>query len=279
MAVSGGVDSVVLLDLLRLHPGLKLIVAHYDHGIREDSREDRLFVENLARRHGLPFVYDAGHLGPNASEAAARQARYNFLQTVRRTSGYDAIITAHHQDDVLETALINLLRGTGRKGLSSLKSTDTVVRPLLHASKNEIKDYARRHGLDWREDSTNSDTKYLRNHIRHNVLPRFDDDRRAKLVEVTLRMHDINQELDDLLNKELQPELNREWFTMLPHDVAREVMAAWLRLHRIQDFDQRAVERLTIAAKVARPEKAVDVVSGHKMRVGKDYLALKVQER
>jgi tRNA(Ile)-lysidine synthase len=279
VAVSGGVDSTVLLDLLRLHPGLKLIVAHYDHGIREDSEQDKAFVEVLARRWGLPFVYDRGHLGAEASEAAARQARYGFLQKVRVGSGYDAIITAHHQDDVLETALINLLRGTGRKGLSSLKSTDGIIRPLLHAPKSEIIDYARRHGLPWREDSTNRDTKYLRNHIRHNVLPRFDATQRAQLVEVAARMHEINGELDDLLRQQVQPELGREWFILLPHDIAREVMAAWLRLHDIRDFDRKTVERLTVAAKVAHPGKIVDVTRGHAMQVGKQHLALKPRER
>lgn len=279
VAVSGGVDSVVLLDLLRLHPGVKLIVAHYDHGIREDSHLDRLFVEDLARRYRLPFVYDAGHLGSDISEAEARSARYAFLQKVRTTSGYDAVITAHHQDDVLETALINLLRGTGRKGLSSLKSTDTVVRPLLHAPKSEVVDYARRHGLKWREDSTNSNTKYLRNHIRHNVLPRFDATQRARLIEVTSRMHVVNEELDDLLHWQIQPELVREQFIVLPHDIAREVMAAWLRLHDVKDFDRKTVERLTVAAKVSHPGKIVDVTNGHKMQIDKEHLALKPHER
>ena len=279
VAVSGGVDSVVLLDLLRMYPGVKLVVAHFDHGIRPDSGRDREFVQHLAARHNLPFVYDRAELGKDASEAQARTARYKFLNKVREASAADAIITAHHQDDVLETALINLLRGTGRKGLSSLKSTDDMVRPLLHATKAEVRDYARRHHLTWREDSTNEDTKYLRNHIRHNIVPQFSASDRAKLVEVTARMHEINNELDNWFSSELKPELVREWFALLPHDVAKEVMAAWLRLHGIHDFDKKMLERITVAAKVSAPNRVIDVANGKIIHVGKTNLALSHNER
>src|SRR6476469_10942255 len=155
VAVSGGVDSVVLLDLLRLYPGVKVTVAHFDHGIREDSHLDRAYVAELAKRYRLPFVYDKGQLGPDASEAEARRARYDFLSKVQQKTGSDALVTAHHENDVLETAIINLLRGTGRKGLSSLTNGEGIIRPLLDVPKSEIIDYAKRHGLQWREDSTN----------------------------------------------------------------------------------------------------------------------------
>jgi len=279
VAVSGGVDSVVLLDLLRLYPGVKLIVAHYDHGIRLDSGRDREFVKHLAATYRLPFIYDEGQLGPRTSENEARKARYRFLHQLRERSGADAIVTAHHQDDVLETALINLLRGTSRKGLSALKSTDVVKRPLLHASKAEIRDYARRHGLNWREDSTNADTRYLRNHVRHNILAKFDPQQRARLVQIAERMLELNTEIDNLLGRELQPQLSREWFNSLPHDVAREVMAAWLRLHGVRDFDRKLLEKLVIAAKVAAPNRIIDVRNGRFISVGSEFLALKATER
>src|SRR5438132_889977 len=116
VAVSGGVDSMVLLDLLRTKPELKLIVAHYDHGMRPNSTADRQLVQAVSKHHGLTFIYDQGKLG-NASEATARRARYDFLHQVREASQARAIITAHHQDDLLETAILNILRGTGRRGL------------------------------------------------------------------------------------------------------------------------------------------------------------------
>src|SRR5579884_3654782 len=105
VAVSGGVDSVVLLDLLTKNHNLKLTVAHFDHGKRKDSASDRHFVQKLAEKHGLSFVYAEGRLGLGASEAAARKARYKFLQQVRESAEARAVVTAHHQDDLLETAI------------------------------------------------------------------------------------------------------------------------------------------------------------------------------
>ena len=135
VAVSGGVDSMVLLDLLRRQKDLKLVVAHLDHGIRSDSDLDRQLVQQVASKHGLAFVYNTAQLGPGASEALARKARYNFLRRVQLATNATAIVTAHHQDDLIETAILNLLRGTGRKGLSSLGDDKHLRRPLLHVSK------------------------------------------------------------------------------------------------------------------------------------------------
>ena len=279
LAVSGGVDSVVLLDLLRMYPGVQLIVAHYDHGMRDNSAEDRAFVQQLARRYRLPFVYDKGNLGAGASEAAARNARYIFLRTTKAASGAVAIVTAHHQDDVLETAIMNLLRGTGRKGLSSLTSGEGIIRPLLQVPKSEIIDYAKRHGLSWHEDSSNDDTTYLRNHIRHNILPGWSASDKQKMLAMASSGHALNTEIDSMLSGGLQPELNRAWFILLPHAVSREVMAEWLRQHDIRDFDRQTIERLTVAAKTSQPGKAMDVVKGQKLRISKDNLALERPER
>jgi tRNA(Ile)-lysidine synthetase-like protein len=279
VAVSGGVDSVVLLDLLRMYPGVRVTVAHFDHGIRDDSHLDRAHVEALARRYRVPFVYDKGRLGPGVSEAEARLARYKFLKKVQEMVEADALVTAHHENDVLETAVINLLRGTGRKGLSSLTNGEGIIRPLLDVPKSEIIDYAKRHGLTWREDSTNEDTKYLRNRIRQDVLPSSSLHDRQRLLEVSRRMRTVNQEIDDILQDKLRGNLEREWFILLPHTVSREVMAGWLRNHGVRDFDRTTLERLTVAAKTAANGKAIDVVKGHSLHIGHDDLALKSLER
>lgn len=279
VAVSGGVDSMVLLDLLRLYPGVQPIVAHFDHGIRENSAEDRAFVHEAARRHGLPFVFDCRELGPAASEAAAREARYAFLRAAQKASGAAAIVTAHHLDDVLETAILNLLRGTGRKGLASLTSGEGIVRPLLRVPKSEIIDYARRHHLLWREDSTNTDTNYLRNHVRHNILPQWSETDRRRLLELVRQQERLNGTIDGELAARLQPELDRKWFIMLPHAVAREVMAAWLRTHNLRDFDRPTIERLTVAAKILAPGKRADVLSGVALLISREKLALDHSER
>jgi len=279
IAVSGGVDSMVLLDLLARQPQARLVVAHFEHGIRADSDEDRKLVEAAAAHYGLPFIYERGHLGERASEATARAARYDFLQQVRAEQGAEAIITAHHQDDVLETAILNVLRGTGRKGLSSLGSHDTLVRPLLQVPKSAILAHAKQAHLAWRDESTNADDRYLRNYIRHHILPRFQPNAQAALLGYIQEAHTLNRQIDTLLAEDLakQPgkdELRRSWFIALPHSVAAETMAAWLRQNGIADFDRARIERLVVAAKTARPGKKADVNADHQLENTKESIRL-----
>jgi len=284
IAVSGGVDSVALLHILHGTPGVQLIVAHYDHGIREDSADDRKLVEKLAKLYDVAFTYDEGHLGAGASEATAREARYAFLRQVKDASGATAIVTAHHEDDVFETAIINLLRGTGRKGLSSLGSTEELYRPLLQTPKKNLVAYAKNHHLQWREDSTNANDDYLRNYVRHNILSKFDEDARKRLRELIESTRETNVQIDQLLAEQLylQPDFNvldRHWFIMLPHAVAREIIAAWLRGRGITDFDKSTLERIVVAAKMYAPGKQVDVSGKYVILVRRDDLALVSRDR
>lgn len=301
VAVSGGVDSVVLLHLLvqagprakgsgrrgsdSLAPGpWALTVAHFDHGIREDSAEDRRLVQELAKQYGLPFVYHEGHLGAGASEAAARAARYAFLHKVRRTSGAQAVITAHHQDDLLETAILNLLRGTGRRGLSSLKSTDVIKRPLLQVPKKELLRYAKREGLKWHEDSTNADEKYLRNYVRQKILPRFAEADREALLQIISRAAELNGQIAaEMVNYlHVQPAaatLDRHWFIGLPHAVAREIMAEWLLQNAGTELSKQLLERLVVAAKTAHSDSKIDVDAKYILYVSPQFLALRARER
>lgn len=279
VAVSGGVDSVALLDMLQKQASLRLVVAHFDHGIRDDSADDLRHVRQLAAWYGLPFVSHAGFLGPNASEAVARKRRYEFLHQVRRAANARAIVTAHHQDDLVETAVVNMVRGTGRRGLSALKSTDVIKRPLLHRSKQELIEYAKERQLAWREDSTNVDTKYLRNHIRHEIIPRLDSSQRAELLRLIRRAHDLNEEIEAHLVNHLHVRLDKDvldraWFIQLPHTVAREVMHAWLRRHKIKDIDRKTIERLVVAAKAYQQGKRIHIDKQHTLWVRQSKLAI-----
>lgn len=265
-------------------PGVRLTVAHFDHGIRTDSLIDRKLVQLTAREYDLPFVYERGRLGPQASEAAARTARYAFLHRVRQASGARAVITAHHQDDALETAVLNLLRGTGRRGLSSLRSTDVVLRPLLHIPKTELLRYAAANGLVWREDSTNGDVRYLRNYIRHRLLPRFTPEGRTAMLQRIADAHTHNAAIEAELTNYLhiQPGplvLDRQQFILLPHVVARDVLAEWLRLRTGATLSRRMLERLVVAAKTGRAGSKADVDSRHWLEIGRGMLALKLRER
>lgn len=167
VAVSGGVDSVVLLHQLVVADEHELIVAHFDHGIRPDSAADARFVQALALRYGLLFVSRREELGPQASEDTARRRRYHFLRQVAEWHN-GMIATAHHCDDVIESIAINLIRGTGWRGLAVLDSPH-IVRPLLGRPKAALYRYALANRLEWVEDSTNSETTYLRNRLRKRI--------------------------------------------------------------------------------------------------------------
>lgn len=268
VAVSGGVDSVVLLELLRQQPDLALIVAHYDHGIRPDSADDAQFVQAVAEKYGLPFASERIELGPGASESTARDARYSFLRRVSRQYSDAPIITAHHQDDLLETAILNLLRGTGRRGLTSLRSTSQLLRPLLDYPKSALMDYALKHKLSWREDTTNHDERYTRNYVRNRLLVRFDPDARQRLLTLIADLTKLNDELDTELETFLSlgasdKTIDRRWFCSLPHDLAKEVLMTWLRASGFRAFDRSTIERLTVRMKVGAPGKRLGVVDGY----------------
>ncbi len=279
VAVSGGVDSVVLLNMLRQLPEVKLTVAHFDHGIRGDSHLDRQLVQDLARQHGLPFVYTEGHLGAGASEAVARDARYKFLRQVQQATGAQAIITAHHQDDLIETAILNMLRGTGRKGVTSLKDHYHLRRPMLHLPKAQIRQYASEQGLSWREDSTNSDMTILRNYVRGTIVPRLGQKGRAELLSHIGHMSVVNRAMDHdlMLYLHQQPSrqsLDKHSFTQLSHDLSLEVMAEWLRSHGVRTFTAKQLEQLVTRCKTLEPGKQIDVDAGHRLLIGNETIVL-----
>lgn len=293
LAVSGGVDSMVLLDLMVkkqqawrtrpltefANPPYIFTVAHYDHGIRGDSKKDRTLVQDTAKKQGLPFVYDEGNLGPDASEAAARKARYKFLSKVKKMSGADAIITAHHQDDLIETAIINLLRGTGRKGLSSLADEESLRRPLLNWSKAELRAHAKKHKLKWHEDPTNIDTKHQRNYIRAKIVPKLTKKQRQEFLKLLAGSRTANKTIDEQITGLLRllgsgKSLDRKLFINLPHKVALETMAGWLRSNGIRQFDKKLLEKLVTNVKTLSSGKQTDVDKGHILKVTKQYIRL-----
>lgn len=235
VAVSGGLDSVVLLDMLaklaRTQSGLELVVAHVDHGIRPDSASDAAHVAQLAGRYGLPHETTRFELGPEVSEETARDARYAWLESVRAKHRADGVITAHHQDDVLETIVLNFQRGTGWRGLASLRTVDEKYRPLLGASKASLARYAIDNNLEWREDSTNDDVRYTRNYIRHGVLPKLNGRARKKLLALAEQQRKLRQEIEAEVAKTLTDVkddvgLSRYKLIMMPDAVALEVLRA-----------------------------------------------------
>jgi tRNA(Ile)-lysidine synthase len=260
VAVSGGVDSVVLLDHLMQHPEYELIVAHFDHGIRDDSHEDEAFVGSLARHYGLPYESRREDLGAQASEELARTRRYEFLREIARK--YDAqLVTAHHADDAVETVAINLMRGTGWRGLAVLDSD--ILRPLLDMGKQEIITYAKAHNLTWHEDSTNSSDAYLRNRLRRKMIALTDEQKRQVL---SLRAHQItSKKAIDEESKKLVgdgPTYSRHFFTHADTQSSIEC----LRLITKGRLTRPQLGRALLAIKTNRPGAVLE--AGNSLRFG-----------
>lgn len=249
VAVSGGVDSVVLLDMLVQKGEHELIVAHFDHGIRGDSADDAQFVAELAKKYSLPFETKREALGAGASEELARTRRYAFLRAVAKK--HEAtIVTAHHMNDIAETIAINIARGTGWRGAAVLASD--VNRPLLAMTKDEIIAYARAEDIAWREDSTNASNAYLRNRLRVKIT---DVDTVLQLAALRVRQVELRDEIERevaTLIEATQGEYSRYFFTQIDQSVAVELLRGVAVKEIGCGLPRPQLERALLAIKTAR---------------------------
>lgn len=180
IAVSGGIDSMVLLDLFQ-KSSINIAVLHCNFQLRDkESDEDEQFLANYCSAQTIDFYSKKINTKKYAEEhklsiqLAARQLRYEWFYEQLTSLNYDYIATAHHLDDSLETFLINLSRGTGLDGLLGIPALNNkVIRPILPFSREQIEQYALKNGIQWREDASNKTTKYLRNKFRHDVIPKI----------------------------------------------------------------------------------------------------------
>jgi tRNA(Ile)-lysidine synthetase-like protein len=274
IGISGGVDSIVLAHLVaeQLDSGM-ITLAHFDHGIRspEERDRDRAVIESFALQHHLRFRIEEARPSDVLSEASARNARYAFLKRVAADVGAKTIMTAHHQDDLIETAIINIIRGTGPAGLSSLGSRRDIMRPLLAFTKADIVAYAQNHQLQWHEDSTNIDQRYLRNYVRHSITPHFNSADRASFVAIIEQAKTLNEaihtEMEALL-AQLQTdatdpsclEIDRLGFILLEHKIAC-ALVHFLMYQRLAGTtpDKRTIDKISIFCKTARRGARLDL--------------------
>jgi len=177
LAVSGGIDSMVLLDLM-VKNQMNIAVAHCNFFLRgAESDFDQEFVSDYCEKNHISLYikqFDTkkyAETNKKSIQVAARELRYNWFFELKNKHNFDYICTAHHLDDSVETFFINLLRGTGIDGLVGIGENESIIRPLLDFSKTEIEKYASENNLKWREDSSNNSDKYERNNLRHNVIP------------------------------------------------------------------------------------------------------------
>ncbi len=287
VAVSGGVDSVVLLDVLvkqasHRPAGVRnsIIVAHLDHGIRSNSHQDALFVQTLAAAYRLPLVMTQAKLGAAASEEAARQARYAFLKKVARE--HDAIITTgHHVDDVVESVIINLKRGTGWRGIAVMGAAG-VERPFLkwNWQKKQILDYAKKNGLKWIEDETNASNVYLRNIVRHSLSDVTID--KQEFLALRSQQLVLSQKIKDTLPaiiKQLETapgsnKFSRYFINMVDGTVAFEIIR-----HLTKGFlTPPQIEQAVLAIKTHRPGTFYTAGKHVKMYFDSRFFTLKMVE-
>ncbi len=214
VALSGGPDSVALLDVLRtLAPSGELTiaaVAHFNHGLRgAEADEDEAFCRSMAAELSLPFDAGRGDVRALACkqgrsvEDAARVARYAFLEAAADRAGADVIAVGHTRDDQAETFLLRLLRGSGSRGLAGiLPRSGRVVRPLLDVSRAVLRQYARDRGLTFRTDPSNDDVSIPRNRVRHELLPYLAREFSPGVVDVLARAAAIARDDDECLQAE-----------------------------------------------------------------------------
>jgi tRNA(Ile)-lysidine synthase len=180
LGVSGGIDSMVMLSLF-LRTGYQVSAAHCNFCLRgKESDADELFVSEFCKLNSVPFHSKPFDTVSHARESgisvqmAARELRYEWFDQLTTENNFTHIGIAHNKNDVAETFLINLIRGTGIRGLAGIRiKTGKIIRPLLFADRNEITQYATNHGVPFREDSSNIEIKYRRNRIRHRIIPEF----------------------------------------------------------------------------------------------------------
>lgn len=271
---------MVLLDFCaKKFPKNELIVAHFDHGTRPSSKDDFDFVKKTAEKYNVGFVGKHAKLGAGVPEDKAREERYRFLfNIVSENSGI--LLTAHHLDDLVESVVINFLRGTGVRGLAVMNNS-SIERPFLSWSKKDILKYAFENEIIFREDPTNSSDDYLRNRIRFSVRNLGLDKKREILalrndqVEVLRKIHD---EVDEILKENTKKlengmyQVSRSVFN-IDDEVAIEILKKLLARKNISCTRPQLVNFLA-AIREYQPGKKFNLPHDKLVKIHKNYFVL-----
>lgn len=258
VGVSGGRDSVALLHWLLTKGYQKLVVCHFDHQLRgRSSAADARFVERLATAHGLKFFGDAAEVAALAQstkrsiETAARDARYQFFARAARRFRCETLFLAHHADDLVETFLMNLFRGSAGRAMQpvsvhSLGKTElTVVRPLLQVWREEIDGYVRSAHLKFREDPSNAKLDRTRNRMRHKIIPALEKEFGRAIRKSVWRAAMVASEEDRLLESMIPAPVEKLSLRSLGKQalpLQRRAVRNWLRHHEVADVGFDLVE-------------------------------------
>lgn len=252
VGVSGGRDSMALLQWLLDGGCRQLIVCHLDHGLRPTSAADAEFVKAHARTLRLPEFIQRENITGTSIEAAAREARYQFFARAARAHGCERILLAHHADDQVETYLFNLLRGgpSAMRPIAARTIGDTsltILRPLLGVWREDLAAYATAHRVPFCEDETNADTRFTRNKLRHHTIPALSADMGRDVRRSIWRAAERLAAEDDFIAAQpalAQPpaELQVASLRSLHIALQRRLIHAWLKSHSVADIGFAEVE-------------------------------------
>lgn len=269
VGVSGGPDSMCLLDLLRKNKeelGIEIVVAHINHQIRSDANADETYVVEYCNKYKIPIyvkktnILDKSKHDKTGIEETGRKARYEFFEEILNEVGANKIATAHNKNDVAETVLMNIFRGAGINGLKSIEKNrnEKYIRPILSLERQEIEEYCKENQLNPRIDSTNKDNTYTRNKIRNIVIPYIQKEFNPSIIQALNRLSEIATEeieyieqqtnkiyIELLLNNEPKKEIALDWKKFNEQDL---VIRKKLIFHSIQELmgTTKGIEKIHI---------------------------------
>ena len=272
LAVSGGVDSMALLIM---YAHADIIVAHIDHGTRKSSAEDADFVHKKCQELGVKFYETKLELGEGASEELARKKRYEFLKTIQEKEG-GTLCTAHHLDDVLESIAINLIRGTGWRGLTPFYD-DELVRPFIISKmwKRDVLKFAGEQNICFRQDPTNYEANYLRNRVREKIAE-LDETARAKIIELFEKQNKLRGKIEKLVTELAKQTVvgknfhKKEIFLTADEKVALEVLRKTCLMHGYS-LTRKQLGDFLSAIKTYAPHKKFNLPKNHFVIILKNY--------
>ena len=273
LAVSGGVDSMALLAMYKQ---ADIVVAHIDHGTRKSSAKDADFVHQKCQKLGVKFYETKLELGEGVSEELARKKRYEFLKTIQEKEG-GTLCTAHHLDDVLESIAINLIRGTGWRGLTPFYGDD-LVRPFIISKmwKRDVLKFAGEQNICFRQDPTNYEADYLRNRVRGKMVE-LDETARIDIINLFEKQDELRGKIEKLVTELAKQTVvgknfhKKELFLVTDKKVALEVLREICLMHGYSLTRKQLTDFLS-AIKTYAPHKKFNLPKNHFVIILKNYL-------
>jgi tRNA(ile)-lysidine synthetase len=276
LAVSGGVDSMALLAMYKQ---ADIVVAHIDHGTRKSSAEDADFVRRKCQELGVKFYETKLGLGEGVSEELSRKKRYEFLKTIQEKEG-GTLCTAHHLDDVLESIAINLIRGTGWRGLTPFYG-DELVRPFIISKlwKQDVLKFAGEQNICFRQDPTNYEADYLRNRVREKMAE-LDDATRVDIIRLFEKQNELRNKIEKLVTELAKQTVvgknfhKKELILAADEKVALEILREICLMHGYS-LTRKQLGDFLSAIKTYAPHKKFNLPKNHFVIILKNYFEFK----